>query len=170
MTSDPGLPVHVRCCRCFSKLHEKLRKITLQDHGSGLAEFCRTEFITSTDEHLKRRLRLSVYGLCCALETERRRLMRGTAGRTSGNTDLRKSAVRDSCLSDGRYSRSERRLAVSDALLADRCADTCNTVLKSCLGSVSRCCENLLCLVCSQVDDIDRLMRCDPALCIRDLL
>ena len=119
MTSDPGLPVHVRCCRCFSKLHEKLRKITLQDHGSGLAEFCRTEFIASTDEHLKRRLRLSVYGLCCALETERRRLMRGTAGRTSGNTDLRKSAVRDSCLSDSRYSRAERRLAVSDALLAD---------------------------------------------------
>ena len=74
MTIDPSLPVHVRCCRCFSKLHEKLRKITLQDHGSGLAEFCRTEFITSTDEHLKRRLRLSVYGLCCALETERRRL------------------------------------------------------------------------------------------------
>ena len=29
---------------------------------------------------------------------------------------------------------------------------------------------NLLCLICSQVDDIDRLMRCDPALCIRDLL
>ena len=95
--------------------------------------------------------------------------MSGTAGRASGNTDPRKRSVRDPGLTDCLHSRSERRLAVSYALLADRRTDTGYAVLKSALGAVICRFKDFLRLISSQIDDIDRLMRRDPALRVRNL-
>ena len=95
--------------------------------------------------------------------------MSGTAGRTSGNTDPRKCAVRDLCLPYSFHGCSERRLAVTYALLADRSTNAGHAVLKGALGTVVCRLKDFLRLVSSQVDDIDRLMRRDPALRVRDL-
>ena len=95
--------------------------------------------------------------------------MSGTAGRASGNTDPRECAVRDFRLPYSLHSRSERRLAVSYALLADRGTDACDTVLKSALGAVVCRFKDFLRLVSSQIDDIDRPVRSDPALRVRNL-